>query len=177
MDRLMEVTMLIQKLNAKLSTSVPLMVPEALPSTASCVPTEPFSTRTTLSVTGGLTLTALPLRSCTASMTSTLLSVMLLLVPPVTLRLTMLLPLLLKDMLPLLNTKVLDAVQADRDLSEDATTTEGDSKSERCLQHPTTLKIIIHNTYQHNKQKSQNSQDISISSQQCNVNNISAIIS
>merc|ERR1712117_396069 len=118
MDRLMEVTMLIQKLNAKLSTSVPLMVPEALPSTASCVPTEPFSTRTTSSVTGGLTLTAPPLKSCTASMTNTLLSVMLLL--------------LLKDMLPLLSTKVLDAAQADRDLSEDATTTEGDSKSERC---------------------------------------------
>merc|ERR1712117_868237 len=132
MDRLMEVTMLIQKLNAKLSTSVPLMVPEALPSTVSCVPTEPFSTRTTSSATGGLTLTAPPLRSCTASMTNTLLSVMLLLVPPVTLRLTMLLPLLLKDMLPLLSTKVLDAAQADRDLSEDATTTEGDSKSERC---------------------------------------------
>merc|ERR1719499_2593025 len=148
MDRLMEVTMLIQKLNAKLSTSVPLMVPEALPSTASCVPTEPFSTRTTSSATGGLTLTAPPLRSCTASMTSTLLSVMLLLVPPVTLRLTTLLPLLLKDMLPLLSTKVLDAAQADRDLSEDATTTEEDSKSERCLQqHPTTLNII-HNTYQ-----------------------------
>merc|ERR1712117_910256 len=108
MDRLMEVTMLIQKLNAKLSTSVPLMVPEALPSTASCVPTELFSTRTTSSVTGGLTLTAPPLRNCTASMTSTLLSVMLLLV--------------LKDMLPLLSTKVLDAAQADRDLSEDATT-------------------------------------------------------
>merc|ERR1712117_389769 len=132
MDRLMEVTMLIQKLNAKLSTSVQLMVPEALPSTASCVPTELFSTRTTSSVTGGLTLTAPPLRSYTASMTSTLLSVMLLLVPPVMLRLTMLLPLLLKDMLPLLSTKVLAAAQADRDLSEDATTTEGDSKSERC---------------------------------------------
>merc|ERR1712117_480965 len=88
------------------------------------------------------------LRSCTASMTNTLLSVMLLLVPPVMLRQTMLLPLLLKDMLPLLSTKVLDAAQADRDLSEDATT-EGDSKSERCLQqHPTTLNIIIHNTYQ-----------------------------
>merc|ERR1712027_204334 len=171
MDRLMEVTMLIQKLNVKLSTSVPLMVPEALPSTASCVPTEPFSTRTTSSVTGGLTLTAPPLRSCTASMTSTLLSVMLLLVPPVMLRQTMLLPLLLKDMLPLLSTKVLDAAQADRDLSEDATTTEGDSKSERCLQQHPTLNII-HNSYQHNKQKSQNSQDISISSQQCNVNNI-----
>merc|ERR1712117_999483 len=116
MDRLMEVTMLIQKLNAKLSTSVQLTVPEALLSTASCVPTVLFSTRTTSSVTGGLTLTALPLRSCTASMTNTLLSVMLLLVPPVMLRLTMLLPLLLKDMLPLLSTKVLAAAQADRDL-------------------------------------------------------------
>merc|ERR1719499_737557 len=168
MDRLMEVTMLIQKLNVKLSTSVLLTVLVALPSTASCVPTELFSTRTTSSVTGGLTLTAPLLRSCTASMTNTLLSVMLLLVPPVMLRLT--------TLLPLLSTKVLDAAQADRDLSEDATTTEGDSKSERCFQHPTTLNII-HNTYQHNKQKSQNSQDISISSQQCNVNNISAIIS
>merc|ERR1712117_1002592 len=149
MDRLMEVTMLIQKLNAKPSLSVQLMVPEVLPSTASCVPTELFSTRTTSSVTGGLTSTAPLPRSCTASMTSTLLSVMLLLVPPVTLRLTMLLPLLLKDMLPLLSTKVLDAAQADRDLSEDATTTEGDSKSERCLQqHPTTLNIIIHNPFQ-----------------------------
>merc|ERR1712117_641694 len=121
----MEVTMLIQKLNAKLSTSVPLMVLEVLLNTVSCVPTEPFSTRTTSSVTGGLTLIAPPLRSCTASMTSTLLSVMLLLVPPVMLRLTKLLPLLLKDMLPLLSTKVLAAAQADRDLSEDATTTEG----------------------------------------------------
>merc|ERR1712117_384858 len=135
MDRLMEVTMLIQKLNVKLSTSVPLMVPEALPSIASCVPTGLFSTRTTSSVTGGLTLTVPPLR-----------------------------------------TKVLDAAQADRDLSEDATTTEGDSKSERCYniqQHST----LLFTTPFNNKQKSQNSQDISISSQQCNVNNISAIIS
>merc|ERR1712027_181980 len=64
MDRLMEVTMLIQKLNAKLSTSVLLTVLVVLASTASCVPTEPFSTRTTSSATGGLTLTAPPLRSC-----------------------------------------------------------------------------------------------------------------
>merc|ERR1711976_340919 len=119
----MEDIMLTVRLNARFSTSVQLMELVVLPSTVSSAPTEPSSTRTTSSVTGGLTLTVLRLRVCTVSMTSTLLSVML--------WLTMLLPLLLKDMLPLLNTKVLDAVQADRDLSEDVTTTEGDSKSER----------------------------------------------
>merc|ERR1711976_942341 len=130
MVRLMEDIMLTVRLSARFSTSVQLMELVVLPSTVSGAPRGKTSTRTTSSVTGGLTLTVLRLRVCTVSMTSTLLSEMLLLVPPVMLRLTMLLPLLLKDMLPLLNTKVLDAVQADRDLSEDVTTTEGDSKSE-----------------------------------------------
>merc|ERR1711976_1115182 len=124
MVRLMEDIMLTVRQSVRYSTSVQLMELVVWPSTASSAPTEPSSTRTTSSVTGGLTLTVLRLRVCTVSMTSTLLSVMLWLVPPVMLRLTMLLPLLLK-------TKVLDAVQADRDLSEDVTTTEGDSKSER----------------------------------------------
>merc|ERR1719232_2478422 len=59
MDRLMEDTMLIQKPNAKCSTSALLMVLEVLPNTASSALTEPSSTRTTSSVTGGSTLTAL----------------------------------------------------------------------------------------------------------------------
>merc|ERR1719322_949049 len=67
-DKLMEVTMLIQKLNVRHSTSVLLMELEVLPSTASCVPMELCSIRTTSSATGGSTLTALQPRNSTASM-------------------------------------------------------------------------------------------------------------
>merc|ERR1719270_2036882 len=75
MVRLMEVTMLTQKPNAKFSTSVLLMVLVVLLNTASSVLMEPFSTRTTSSVTGGSTLIAPRLRDFTASMTNLLLSV------------------------------------------------------------------------------------------------------
>ena len=51
--------MLILKLNAKPSTSAQLMDKEVYPNTPSSVPTEPFSTKTTSSVTGGLTSIAL----------------------------------------------------------------------------------------------------------------------
>merc|ERR1712012_1176138 len=72
--------MLIQKLSVKHSTSALLMVLEVLPSTASSVPMELSSTRTTSSVTGGSTLTALKPRVSIASMINTLLREMLLLV-------------------------------------------------------------------------------------------------
>merc|ERR1719483_1157114 len=62
-DRLMEVTMLILKPSARLSTSVPAMGRAASPSTASSVPMEPSSTRTTSSAIGGSTLTALLLKA------------------------------------------------------------------------------------------------------------------
>merc|ERR1711862_1089090 len=52
MDKSMEVTMLMVRLNVKCSTFVLLMELEVLPSTVSCVPMEPSSTRTTSSVTG-----------------------------------------------------------------------------------------------------------------------------
>merc|ERR1719480_267370 len=48
------------------------MVPVVSPSTASSAPTEPSSTRTTSSATGGSTLTAPPLPTSTASMMSML---------------------------------------------------------------------------------------------------------
>merc|ERR1712233_65903 len=89
-----------------------------LPSTASSVPTEPSSTRTTSSATGGSTLTAPPPRTSTASMTNMLPRETPLLLLQVTHKLTM---------LPLLNTppKVLVAKLADRDLP--AVITEEDS--------------------------------------------------
>ena len=73
--------MLIPKLNVKSSIFVLLMVKEALPSTHSSVPTELFSTKTTLSVIGGSTLTVQKPKASTASMTTLLLNVMLWLVP------------------------------------------------------------------------------------------------
>ena len=82
--------MLIQKLSVKHSTSALLMVLEVLPSTASSVPMELSSTRTTSSVTGGSTLTAPLLRTSTVSMMRLLLREMLLLVPLI--RLSMVLP-------------------------------------------------------------------------------------
>ena len=57
----------MRRLNVRCSTSVLLMVLEALPSTASSAPTEPSSTRTTSSVTGGSTLTVTMLRISTIS--------------------------------------------------------------------------------------------------------------
>ena len=68
--------MLILKPNVKHSTSVLLMELVVLPNTASFVPMEPYSTRTTSSVTGGSTLTVPQLRISTASMTRLLLKEM-----------------------------------------------------------------------------------------------------
>merc|ERR1712227_91833 len=90
--------MLMVRLSVKFSTSVLLMELEVLPSTASCAPTEQSSTRTTSSVTGGSTLTALRLKDSTLSMMNMLLKGLLLMLLPVMPRL---------DMLLLLNMKVL----------------------------------------------------------------------
>merc|ERR1719336_1382516 len=68
----MEVTTLTPRLSAKLSTSALLTEPVVWPSTASSVPTELSSTRTTSSATGGSTSTAPRPRVSTASTTSTL---------------------------------------------------------------------------------------------------------
>ena len=54
-----QVTTLMKRPSAKYSTSAPLTAPAAWPSTASSAPTEPFSTRTTSSATGGSTWTVL----------------------------------------------------------------------------------------------------------------------
>merc|ERR1712083_1126779 len=62
--RLMEVTTLTRRPSARSSTSAQLMELEVLPSTASSVPTEPSSTRTISSATGGsmsIALNQLPL--------------------------------------------------------------------------------------------------------------------
>ena len=59
---LIKVTMLILRPSARHSTSALLMDRAVLPSTASSAPTEPSSTRTTSSATGGSTLTAMRLR-------------------------------------------------------------------------------------------------------------------
>merc|ERR1719232_404111 len=67
-----EVTTPTPRLSARLSTSAQPMVLEVSPSTASSAPTEPSSTRTTSSATGGSTLTAPPLPTSTASMMSML---------------------------------------------------------------------------------------------------------
>merc|ERR1719397_1508350 len=64
-----EVTTRTLRLSARLSTSARLMALVGSPSTASSAPTEPSSTRTTSSATGGSTLTAPPLRSSTPSTT------------------------------------------------------------------------------------------------------------
>merc|ERR1711881_270572 len=64
-----EVTTPTPRPNVRLSTFALLMEPVVWPSTASCVPTEPSSTRTTSSATGGSTSTVLRLRDFTLSMT------------------------------------------------------------------------------------------------------------
>merc|ERR1719234_1602216 len=64
-----EVTTRTLRLSARLSTSARPMALVGSPSTASSAPTEPSSTRTTSSATGGSTLTAPPLRSSTPSTT------------------------------------------------------------------------------------------------------------
>merc|ERR1719180_532882 len=68
-DKLTEVTTRTLRLSARLSTSARPMALVGSPSTASSAPTEPSSTRTTSSATGGSTLTAPPLRSSTPSTT------------------------------------------------------------------------------------------------------------
>ena len=73
--------MLTPRPSAKFSTSVPLTARVALPSTPSSAPTEPSSTRTTSSATGGLTLIVPQLRISTASMMRLLLKEMPLLEP------------------------------------------------------------------------------------------------
>merc|ERR1711963_1003453 len=113
----------------RLMEVITLMELVVFPSTVSSVPTEPSSTRTTSSATGGSTLTAPQPRTSTASMTNMLLRETPSPLLQVTPKLTMLLPLLLtQDTLPPLNTppKVLVAVLADRDLL--AVITEEDSK-------------------------------------------------
>ena len=97
--------MLIQKLSVKHSTSALLMVLEVLPSTASSVPMELSSTRTTSSVTGGSTLTVPLLRTSTVSMMRLLLREMLLLVPLI--RLSMELLLSMEQLLHQLETTLL----------------------------------------------------------------------
>merc|ERR1719208_628589 len=119
MAKLMEVTMLTQRLSVRHSIFAQLTVLEVWPSTASYAPTEQSSTRTTSSVIGGSTSTALRLKDSTLSMMNMLLKGLLLMLLPVMPRLTMLPPLLLMlDMLLLLNMKVLKvlAEQGVRDL-------------------------------------------------------------
>merc|ERR1712083_406139 len=70
--RLMEVTTRTPRLSARCSTSARPMALVGSPSTASSAPTEPSSTRTTSSATGGSTLTAPQLRSFTPSTTRSL---------------------------------------------------------------------------------------------------------
>merc|ERR1719431_504722 len=83
--RWMEDIMLTLRRSAKPSTFAQLMELEVWPSTASCVPTEPSSTRTTSSAIGGSTLTARLLRNSTLSMMRLLLNVKPLTVLPLTL--------------------------------------------------------------------------------------------
>merc|ERR1712055_715076 len=77
--KLMEVTMLILRLNVKHSIFAQLMELEVLPSTASSVLMEHSSTRTISSVIGGSTLTAPLLKNFTLSMMTLQLNVKLLL--------------------------------------------------------------------------------------------------
>merc|ERR1712061_162762 len=67
-----EVTTRTLRPSARRSTSARPMAPVGSPSTASSAPTEPSSTRTTSSATGGSTLTAPQLRSSTPSTTRSL---------------------------------------------------------------------------------------------------------
>merc|ERR1719305_986729 len=71
-DRWTEVTTRTPRLSARRSTSARPMALVGSPSTASSAPTEPSSTRTTSSATGGSTLTAPQLRSFTPSTTGSL---------------------------------------------------------------------------------------------------------
>merc|ERR1719266_361206 len=71
-DKLTEVTTRTPRLSARRSTSARPMALVGSPSTASSAPTEPSSTRTTSSATGGSTLTAPQLRSSTPSTTRSL---------------------------------------------------------------------------------------------------------
>merc|ERR1711892_447536 len=89
--KLMEDIMPMVKPNAKFSTFAQLMELVVSLSTASCAPTQPSSTRTTSSVTGGLTLIVLKLKVFSLSMMKLLLNVLLLMKL-----------LLMKDTLPLL---------------------------------------------------------------------------
>merc|ERR1719278_1669979 len=72
--KLMEVTLLTVRPSARSSISAQLMELVVSPSTASSAPTEPSSTRTISSATGGSTSTALRPRDCTLSMTKLLLN-------------------------------------------------------------------------------------------------------
>merc|ERR1712113_177827 len=87
--KLMEVTMLILRLNVKHSIFAQLMELEVLPSTASSVLMEHSSTRTISSVIGGSTLTAPLLKNFTLSMMTLQLNVKLLLELPPMLQLNM----------------------------------------------------------------------------------------
>ena len=83
------------KLNAKLSMSVLLMAKVVFPSTPSCAPTAPSSTKDTSFVIGGSTLTVLKPKVSTASTMMLLLNVRLSQLPkllPLTMSTLMLLP-------------------------------------------------------------------------------------
>merc|ERR1712106_1320144 len=113
----MEVTMLTLRLNVKHSTFAQLMELEVWPSTASSVLMVHSSTRTTSSVTGGLTLTAPLPRISTLSMMKLLLSVKLLqehlmrVLVPMKHQLTMLLLLHLLAITLLVRMKALEAMR------------------------------------------------------------------
>merc|ERR1712106_58482 len=79
MAKLMVVIMLILKLNARLSTSVPMMEVLDSPSIASCAQMEHSSNSNTLFVTGGLMWTVLLLKSSIRSMMKLLLRELLIL--------------------------------------------------------------------------------------------------
>merc|ERR550517_290479 len=74
----MQVTTLTPRLSARRSTSARPMALVGSPSTASSAPTEPSSTRTTSSATGGSTLTAPLPKTFTPSTTRSLQNVTLL---------------------------------------------------------------------------------------------------
>merc|ERR1712027_42505 len=130
-----EVTTLTPRPSARLSTSAQLTEPVASPSTASSAPTEPSSTRTTSSATGGSTLTAPLLRTSTASMMSTLLRE-----PLAIPRLTMLPPSpLMTAMLPppLLGT-LLRLLDAALDVRDPQAAQAGEEDSKQVLQRQVT---------------------------------------
>merc|ERR1712123_475213 len=80
--KLMEDIMPMVKPNAKFSTFAQLMELVVSLSTVSCAPTEPSSTRTTSSVTGGLTLIVLKLKVFSLATMKLLLNVLLLMKLP-----------------------------------------------------------------------------------------------